>query len=31
MHGGGTVKLSSVPLNLLKGDNPTADYLMTDT
>lgn len=31
MHGGGTGQFSAVPLNLLKGDNPTADYLVTGT
>jgi len=31
MHGGGTGQFSAVPLNLLKGDNPTADYFVTGT
>jgi len=31
MHGGGSGQFSAVPLNLLKGDNPTADYFVTGT
>ena len=31
MHGGGTGQFLAMPLNLLKGDNPTAEYLVTGT
>lgn len=31
VQGGGTTQFSSVPLNLMKGDAPTADYIVTGT
>ncbi len=29
MHGGGCGQFAAVPLNLLRGERPTADYLVT--
>ena len=29
MQGGGTGQFSAVPMNLLRGENPTADYIIT--
>ena len=31
LSGGGTGQFSGVPLNLMRGDNPTADYVITGT
>ena len=31
LSGGGTGQFAAVPLNLMKGDNPKADYVITGT
>ena len=31
MQGGGTGQFAAVPMNLLRGENPTADYMVTGT
>ena len=31
MQGGGTGQFAAVPLNLMRGENPTADYAVTGT
>ena len=31
LSGGGTGQFSAVPLNLMRGDNPSADYVITGT